>query len=314
MIVTVSGTLFLILTAGFVGIYYDNQQISDPGEVIKITGNYDLLQQTAFYSWPGDGTESNPIIIDSLHIYGITISETNLHFVLRNNRVTGINILNGEWKGGIVLNNVINGLLIDNEIIHYKKNVNHLSDMTSGILIIESRSIIARNNYVNYYPQGISIRNSENMIFSDNAVSNGINGVSLIKSDNILFKDGLIENNLLNGIIVESSNGNIFGGNTFKDNGQYSVILSHGTKNNVVTRNNMYGENLQEKSQASDSGFANEFLSNYWSDFDNTDLNADGFADYGYWISGTSDNKDPFPSATRIKLSFDFFNNLGVSP
>lgn len=61
MILTVSGTLFLILTEGFVGIYYDGQQISDPGEVIKITGNYDLLQQTAFYSWPGDGSESNPI-------------------------------------------------------------------------------------------------------------------------------------------------------------------------------------------------------------------------------------------------------------
>lgn len=314
MFLTVLTTLFLILTAGFVGSYIEDSRIAPPGEVINIAGNFDFLQQANQNTWTGEGTESNPIVIENLNIYSITISNTNLYFVFRFNKVTGISVFDNEWKGGLILHDVMNGVLLDNEISHYKKNIHHLSESTSGLLIIESKSLIIRNNHISYYPLGIQISNSENMIFSDISISNGIIGMMIHHADNVLFKDGLIEKNELYGLKIDSGYRNIFGGNTFKDNGQFAVILSWKTDKNAITRNNMLGSNTEDKSQASDSGRGNEFLANYWSDFSNDDINNDGFVDVGYWISGLSDNKDFYPSADRIRLSFDFYNNLGALP
>ena len=74
--------------------------VSDP---IVVSGNSDFDSKAITYGWSGNGSSSNPYIIENLSIinstdstYGISIS-TTWHFVLRTNYIE----MKGEGSSGI---------------------------------------------------------------------------------------------------------------------------------------------------------------------------------------------------------------------
>ncbi|UCG70395.1 MAG: right-handed parallel beta-helix repeat-containing protein, partial [Thermoplasmata archaeon] len=108
-----------------------------PHAPIHIDGDADFAIQAAREGWPGDGTEGNPYVIEGYEIsssshYGIDISSTNVHFVIKDNKINS-----GSWSStGIFLNSVENGKISDCIF------ENH----SNGIYLWAANKIIITNN------------------------------------------------------------------------------------------------------------------------------------------------------------------------
>lgn len=200
--------------------------------------------------WPGDGSPTNPYIIQNLEIdasgyeQAIVIGNTTAHFVIRECFV------HDASEAGVRLFNVTNGLLENNTCT---------SDGWYGILAVNSN----RNSAVNCTCQdnryGIGLRSSSNNTLTDNScISNedGVflydsndnavkrsvcrslagddvatkgSGVRLYSSNRNAIDNGTCSSNHGSGILVEASAGNSVENNTCDSNGQCGVLLSSST-------------------------------------------------------------------------------------
>ena len=191
---------------------------------ISIDGNQDFLAKASTYGWTGDGSATNPIVIENYNIassqFGaLSIYNTNLYFVVKNNVFDG----QGSSLNGVVLDNVTNGVFTSNTVKGY--NV--------GILAV-------------YSP---------NLSFSFNTISgNSAEGVSVGNSNNFAFSNNTVENNGGSGLLVYQSSGssvdsNIFTGNSIDVSndpsiisGAVSLVYSTGSvTNNIISANNGNG-------------------------------------------------------------------------
>ncbi|MHA2054454.1 MAG: NosD domain-containing protein, partial [Candidatus Hodarchaeales archaeon] len=92
--------------------------VSDP---IVVSGNNDFDLKASTYGWSGNGTSSNPYIIENLSIinntgstYGISISTTR-YFVIRNNYIE----MTGVGSSGIYFSSVNNvGTIYNNTLFN----------------------------------------------------------------------------------------------------------------------------------------------------------------------------------------------------
>ncbi|MFO8110551.1 MAG: NosD domain-containing protein [Thermoplasmata archaeon] len=140
-------------------------------EPLRINGNSDFVAQATAEGWSGDGTEGNPYIIEGYEIngtshgHGIDISNTNVHFVIRNCYVYNVSKEDSgsfRHKSGIYLYKVKNGLVENNVLlnntfsIHLDGSNNNVidSNMIStphiGILSRRYDQIIINNNSISY--------------------------------------------------------------------------------------------------------------------------------------------------------------------
>ncbi|MGC8913608.1 MAG: NosD domain-containing protein, partial [Thermoplasmata archaeon] len=88
---------------------------------IHINGDADFANQAANEGWPGNGTPTNPFIIDGYDIdgnggtYCVWIENTDVWFVVQNCKVwNATNTASEPWGTGIYLKNVTNGRLENN--------------------------------------------------------------------------------------------------------------------------------------------------------------------------------------------------------
>ncbi|RMG33766.1 MAG: hypothetical protein D6732_11720, partial [Methanobacteriota archaeon] len=113
---------------------------------IRISGNDDFRSQAEANGWAGDGSLENPYIIEGYTIevqetHAISISDTNLSFIVRDNKISGI----VAYFSAIHLYNVVNGIIENNQIENC---------VDTGIELENTNNTIIRSNTVQF---GMSI-------------------------------------------------------------------------------------------------------------------------------------------------------------
>ena len=73
------------------------------------------------------------------------------------------------------------------------------------------------------------------------------------------------------------------------------IRIEEDAENNSIKFNDFLYNNKDRISQASDIGFNNLFIFNYWNDWISPDINADGVVDDPYSIDSSEDNYDYYP-------------------
>ncbi|MFX0196103.1 MAG: NosD domain-containing protein [Candidatus Hodarchaeota archaeon] len=163
-------------------------------EPITITNNADFTA----YGFPGDGSSSNPYVIESLNITSdartlIHIENTTMYFRIQNN--------------------LLNGLINTYEII---LDMMHVRDGIS--LVHATHGTIDSNIVINCGETGISLETSEQNILSNNNVSNCGIGISLGWSHQNTFSNNTISKCGI-GIFLMASGQNSFVRNHLINNG-----------------------------------------------------------------------------------------------
>jgi len=139
---------------------------------ILIDNNWTTVNAT--YDWcTGAGTESEPYIIENVTIEaqgaenGIYVQNSNAYFIIHNCSLYNIEI-GSSFVGGIALNNVTNGKIVNN----------YCYSNFFGIYLYQSNNnMVLGNNVHNNYDDGIFLRLSNDNTVSGNNVSNDQNGI-----------------------------------------------------------------------------------------------------------------------------------------
>ena len=96
-VIVVIFTILLINTVFLIGIQtIGTLFVAGEGmNPVKIDNNTQLSQMASMYNWPGDGSATNPYMIENYTIdargynYGIYVGNTTLHFMIRNCTISG---------------------------------------------------------------------------------------------------------------------------------------------------------------------------------------------------------------------------------
>jgi parallel beta-helix repeat protein len=220
---------------------------------IDIDGDANFSDIALLEGWPGDGSPENPFIIDGLNIdfspdqddcgcfpWGecISISNTRVNFIIRNCNLTGARIADISYGAGIYLQNVSNGVLVNNTC----------SSNSYGILLHDSTYNIVANNTCNsntetYGPSigtGIEIFASDSNTVVNNTCNNNFDsGISLSFSKFTIVANNTCNSNFDSGISLYSSSSNIVANNTCNSNDigifiheSSDITVTHNTCNN----------------------------------------------------------------------------------
>ncbi|MFO8018305.1 MAG: right-handed parallel beta-helix repeat-containing protein [Promethearchaeia archaeon] len=215
---------------------------------IYIKNNWTETEDTEDWC-TGNGTDSDPFLIDGLEINGgeenvcLVIQDTVENFTVKN--CTFMDSAEGNNYGGLVLNNVTKGNISDNKIYSNSHGIwlYNTSDM-----------IIEENRIINNTESGIYMEKSESVDILGNLIKNcsESDGIRLNDTSSILIEDNRISNNKKNGIyLAESQDVDIFD-NIVKKNTEDGIFLSNSESNNmsynIIHINTLYGVHLDSKS------------------------------------------------------------------
>ncbi|MGY5876781.1 MAG: NosD domain-containing protein [Candidatus Thorarchaeota archaeon] len=246
----------------------------DPHAPIVIDGDDNFTQTALDELWDGDGSPDEPFIIENLSIdlggnegACILINNTRSHFIIRACELQNADV---TWTIGIHLENVTDGLIINN----------HVHDNMHGIYVHRgsTRVTVSGNNiYSNLY-QAIRVQDSTlNTVVNNTCISNQM-GVYLHQSSNITVIDNICNSGNYHGILLGYSDFNIIDNNTCNGNSKNGIYLAF--SNFDIVSNNTIRRNLEYGVRISDSSSNNTILSNSISDN----------IDYGVHCSSDTDN------------------------
>ncbi|MFW9856838.1 MAG: NosD domain-containing protein [Candidatus Thorarchaeota archaeon] len=280
---------------------------------IAIDSNENFATTVTAKGWSGNGSVSNPFIIDGLNIesfppqgISISISNTDKYFEIINCFLTGPHgIVFSHVKNGAIINNVLKNTLGGNNermgiILADNSSYNTIANNT--LFNIEFPIAVDGNNNLIEYNQlhdninGISIRGNNNLI-ANNTIQDAEGGPGIQIGDalnNTISQNMLLQN--FYGIdLVNTNNCKIIQNSIVSS--KIGVVLGLKSTNNLVTTN-IFQNNLDLTSQAVDNGINNMFHQNYWSEWTVPDDNGNGIVDNVYLIEGRAGNTDPFPLAS----------------
>ena len=243
---------------------------------ISIDGNGDFQSQATSNLWTGNGSISEPYIIDKVNVTGIsgtenliTIQNTDCYFIINNSIVSGglnginfYSVLHGSVQNSTIFNNTQDGIYIWN---------------TNDTLIFNNTL------HSNLY-RGFEIRSSEFNMINNNSVYDNGNGIGTYESANFnTFSYNIVfQNNLGFSFYNGQKFNNTYYGNIVHNNNYGFYLATFGTsvsvrensfKNNYVY-NNTNGFFLDEPADN------NTILSNTIIDNIN----------YGVWLNGGDNN------------------------
>jgi parallel beta-helix repeat protein len=232
--------------------------------VIRINNDTELASLIAMKHWTGNGSASNPYIIENLDINAtgngsaIYIGNTTAHLIIRGCSVYGATMSMGSYFAGscgILLNDTRN-CMVDN---------NNCSGNNRGIALVSSSNNSITNNSCNGNFEGITLMSSSNnSIMNNNCSKSGLMGITLLfSSDGNYIKDndcvgngmmginmqGSSNNSLINNNCSESTMGVLMGGlsscnnimsNNCSENDLYGLFLTF-SSNNTISDNNCNG-------------------------------------------------------------------------
>ena len=202
----------------------------EPGPIIIIMNDEDFEK----YYFLGDGSESNPYIIENYNITtsennAIYISSTTKYFIIRNctlaANLTGIYIKNIAYGTATITQNIC---------------INHFY---YGIYLLNSPGVsISRNFCYRNYFSGICSIDCANLIMNNNTCYKNSIGVYLSYLNNITVSNNTFNNNLYAGIELYFSSNVTLANNTCYDNFYKGIRLD--SSSNVVLTNNSCNDNM----------------------------------------------------------------------
>jgi parallel beta-helix repeat protein len=240
---------------------------------LLIIGNSDFRTQATTENWPGDGSQSNPYLIENLQINGsgdiysdtgetlIDIRNTDVHFRLQNLQLS-------HSRYGIRLTYVVNGQIVNNTI----------SDCYSGIILRNSEKIVLSDNFLHnngrkkflhpqvtnnaisgkhiLYWQNINRRTAlistdqfsliykTSLEVTSQEISDQPAGLVVLFGSELLIHENIFSNNSREGLHLSSVERSIITNNTINNNSA-GIILSSSNYNtlshNIVTNNPING-------------------------------------------------------------------------
>jgi parallel beta-helix repeat protein len=275
---------------------------------IRIDSNADFDAAHGVSS--GDGSALSPWMIQDMSIdgtgygYGIYIGNTTDHFIVSDNYLSNASGGLFQWKyspdSGLVLNNVTNGIVMDNVMI---------SNSWAGIYSYESQGVVIMDNTVSKNYMGIYLDSSNGNALSGNSISENHAGVWLVGSGANAISNNSIARNYP-GLFMVSSNGNIINNNSIYANAYFAVWI-HGSSGNRIYDNDFNDNNGATSVhsslhvQAYDDGTSDFWNAtsrgNHWSDWIAPDVDSDGIVDVPYQIDGGTVAKDNYPVVLAFK-------------
>jgi parallel beta-helix repeat protein len=222
---------------------------------IYINGNAEFTSENGVTD--GDGSESNPYIIESWDIsasstHGIEIRNTDAYLIIRNCSAYD----GGSYYNGIYFYNVTNGR-IENTISSnnycgirlYSSSYNNISNNSAsnnfhGIrLYSSSYNNISNNNASNNWWGIYLCESSYNNIFNNNVNSNNYPGIQIIFSSYNSISNNSASNNSYGIYLWESSNSKIYNNNV-NSNNWCGILLDSSSYNNISS--NKVNSNIRD--------------------------------------------------------------------
>jgi parallel beta-helix repeat protein len=215
-----------------------NLEIPEINQVV-IDGNDALHEFALEEEIGGNGTISHPYMIENWTITDNTLewvfNNTDLHFEITNYSFIKI------YR--IYFQNVTNA----------KITCNNFSDVTLGIIIINSSGVEISNNTISLSSSdGISLQNSVNSRIHDNSISLSNNGIYLSDSRNNTINNNILSNNLEYGLFVRASPENRITNNSFVNcimhiRGNLHALQNEVANNTINSREILYLQNITNK-------------------------------------------------------------------
>ncbi len=257
---------------------------------IRINNNTDFKNLAANDPYiTGNGTESDPYIIDDLGIdatgngSAIYIGNTTVYFIISNGTYQNAEAVNAYGIGaGIMLVNVQNGTIINNDIekngnmgiyIEHSSNIkiegNTIKDNTWGVLLQSTIATVENNKIYNNSYTGIIISNSNNTYVSGNSLYGNPSSIELRDSTtNTIYNNTLDGANQESyGLLIENSTQNNILNNTIQGS-RYGIYMHASSYNdilgNIIIRNSQYGIYVDAQS-SNNRIYENEFFYNHGS-------------------------------------------------
>lgn len=207
---------------------------------IKINGNQEFNDTATLESWEGNGTATNPYIIESFLIdrdgddgHCIDISNTDVHFIIRDCNLIKAS---ASARAGISLTNVINGVISNNT---FSENFNGIFLNGAGYATIENNRIDAMLQNL-----GIGAVSLNNSVITGNEVNGSIGGLVLSDAMYSEISHNIIRKALASGFQIFNSWNLTISYNDIIDTVTNGVYLGWSENNTFVQNNcslNYYG-------------------------------------------------------------------------
>lgn len=275
-------------------------QALETHDPIHVQGDADLAATADAEGWPGDGTATDPYVIEGFFVEAngtdaIRIENTTDHLLIRDDLVT-----TDPTHDGIALVNVTNVTVAENTVedAHEAIVVRRSTDVVvssntargnerAGIAVVGSEDVEVRDNEASLNRDGIRVTGnaffgwtSRNVRVADNrAEANAECGISLSRdSEGSVVRDNTALGNRV-GICLTSTGDHLIVGNSAPDNRAFGIALWEG-HDNVIRDNEAEGDIAGYRLLRSSN---NSLIRNEASTFD-------GASDYGIRLSLAPDN------------------------
>ncbi|MFW9886433.1 MAG: nitrous oxide reductase family maturation protein NosD, partial [Candidatus Thorarchaeota archaeon] len=204
-----------------------------PHGIIVINGNDEFKLMAEAETWPGGGYEASPYIIEGFDFdlggtngRCIDISDTTIHFTIRNCSFTGATGVGGT---GIYLWNVTNFIVSNNTFYNNYNGMVIQGDNVNGTIV--DNEVDATGGYSGIYAWGLG-----NSLISANAINGGSTGLDLGGLDHSEIRDNTVANSTDLLMYLLSSDFVTISDNDFINGGFWGIYLD-GAHNCTLIRN-----------------------------------------------------------------------------
>ncbi len=269
---------------------------------------------------------------------------------LRNNTISRSNKYNFHAEGiqDIDTSNKINGkpirylvhekdLIIDSSLdVGYLGIVNSenitvrdliLANKSEGILLDHSSDSKIENVTIFNCEWGIYLKSSSNNTVTNNKASNDSTGIYLQNASDNFISNNNASNNTIGIYLWDYSNNNTLAYNTVNFNSYYGIGFSDALSNNIYLNNFNNSKNVRPSGQTDTSWNStskisytysseqyNNYMGNYWSDYNGSDSDNDGIGDTHFNIDSHQDYRPLMLPWENYFASSVFDTEVGTYP